>query len=161
MEMRLCPNVVELARDSLNEGFAVHFETWDYPEYEFPPILVLAWSRAHRRLPFCPLPRQELTAKDCLAAMRWDLTLAQSLPPFLRLRLEQPPVRAAATRGKFAYGFLAVLHYPVAMILLLLPGSLLEGRRESRLRPVELANALQLGELLDPLPALVKLDSRG
>lgn len=159
MEMRLGQNVGELARDFLNEGFAVHFETWGYPElFDFPQTLVLALSCAYHRRPSCPLPRRQLTAKDCFAPARWDFAapVAQSLPPFLRLHLEPLPVDALATRGKFAYGFLAVLHYPVAMILLL--GSLLEMRWDSRQFPVGSVNALQLGNLLGRLPALVKPD---
>lgn len=143
-ETRLCRNVAELAR-------GVHFETREYPEFGFPPILA---STYRQRPSYYPLPRRKLPPKDCVAApVRRDFAapVAQAPPPFLRLCLARPFVDARATRGKFAYGFLAVLHYPVATILLL-PGRLLEMRW---IFPVEMANALQLP--VQP-PALVKLD---
>lgn len=129
MEMHLCRNVGELATGFVNEGFAVRFETLDNPEFDFPTIVALALSCACRQLPFCPLRRRKPTANYCFALTSWDFAalVASSLLPFHRLLLEQPCVGALATRGKFAYGFLAVLHYPVAMILL--PGSLVEMRR--------------------------------
>lgn len=159
MEMRLCRNVGELAMGVSNEGFAVHFETWDYPEFEFLLILLVALSCAYRQPPSCPLPQPKLTKRDFFASPeRQDFAalVPQSPLPFFRLRLERLLADALATRGKFAYGFLAVLHYPVAMILL--PGSLLEMRWDSLQFPVEMANALQLGKLPDRPPAVAKPD---
>lgn len=152
--MCLCRDVGELARAFVGEGFAVCFEIRDNPEFEFSTILVLALSCVCRQLPFCRPPRWKPTAKDYFALVSWDFaTPVASLLPLFLLLLEQPSVDALGTRGKFAYGFLAVLHYPVAMILL--PGSLSEMRRDSWAFPVELVNALQLGKLPAQKPALV------